>query len=71
MFIRYVSFGEIARVFRRPLWMVQRTCDRGFFDAEPIRVGNLRVVREDRLPEVEAALRRAGYLPAAEVASAI
>jgi hypothetical protein len=64
-----LSLGDISRHFDRPIWMIRRVFTRGFLP-EPKRVGVYRVVRAKDLPAVEAALRRAGYLPAKETTEA-
>jgi hypothetical protein len=57
------TLGDIARRYDRPVWMVRRLYERGSLE-EPARVGGYRVVPPADLPLVEAAMRRAGYLPA-------
>src|SRR5215813_516538 len=63
----YLSLGEIAARYGVDLWKVQRLFRRRLLP-DPPRVGPFRVIRTDQLPEVEAALVRAGYLtpPASE-----
>src|SRR5262249_11306781 len=57
----YLSLGEVAVHFGVDLWRVQRLYRRRLLP-DPPRVGPFRVVRADQLPQVEAALVRAGYL---------
>lgn len=54
---------EIARRLNAPLWAVRRTIDALGI---AVRVGLTRLVGADRLPELEAELRRRGYLSAEE-----
>ena len=63
----YLSLGEVAARYGVDLWKVQRLFRRRLLPTPP-RVGPFRLVRADQLPEVEAALVRAGYLapPASE-----
>jgi len=63
----YLSLGEVAARYGVDLWKVQRLFRRRLLPTPP-RVGPFRVIRTDQLPEVEAALVRAGYLapPASE-----
>jgi hypothetical protein len=63
------TLGDIARHHDRPVWMVRRVFERGLLP-EPARIGGYRVVPLTDVPLVEAAMRRAGYLPAAEQATA-
>jgi hypothetical protein len=58
-----LTLGDIARHYGRPVWMVRRLYERGIL-SEPPRVGGYRVVPPADVPLVEAAMRRAGYLPA-------
>jgi hypothetical protein len=72
-----LTIGAAARHFTelhpqtKPVkpWMVRRLFERGILP-EPPRLGCYRVIHAGDLPEVEAALRKCGYLPAAEVADA-
>lgn len=59
------TLGEVAQLLGVPSWKVARLFERWFLP-EPQRVGQFRVIAEADLPQVEAALRRAGYLPAAQ-----
>jgi hypothetical protein len=54
--------GEVALRLGAATWQVQRLYERGLLPP-PERVGRYRVVSEDQLPTVAAALRAAGYLP--------
>jgi DNA-binding transcriptional MerR regulator len=56
------TIGQVARRFRVSAWKVRRLFERGLLP-EPARVGAYRVIPPDDLPKIEAALRRAGYLP--------
>lgn len=58
------TLGDLSRRFNCPLWAVRRVFERGLV-AEPPRVGAFRVVADEDVPAVEAALRSAGYLPVA------
>jgi DNA-binding transcriptional MerR regulator len=58
-----ITLGDVARRFNVPLWKVRRLYERGLLP-EPARAGAYRVVSTRDLPKIEAALRRAGYLPA-------
>jgi hypothetical protein len=57
-----MTIGDLCRHFDRPYWMMRKLFTRGFL-AETLRVGPYRVVPVTDLPQVEAALRAAGYLP--------
>lgn len=57
-----MTIGDLCRHFDRPYWMLRKLFTRGFL-AETLRVGPYRVVPVTDLPQVEAALRAAGYLP--------
>jgi len=67
---RMLTLGDIGRVFGRPTWMIRRLFERGFLP-EPARAGMYRVLPECDLPRVEAALRAAGYMPAALAGAAV
>ncbi len=56
------TVGTLGRRFGVPAWQVRRLFERQLLP-EPARVGAYRVVAEEDLPAVEAALRAAGYLP--------
>ena len=56
-----LTMGEVALHFRVPVWQVRRLFERQLLPDAP-RVGPYRVVKAEDLPEVKAALRRAGYL---------
>jgi DNA-binding transcriptional MerR regulator len=57
-----LTIGQIAKRFGCPPWAVRRLFERGLLP-EPPRVGAYRVVAPEKLPQVETALREAGYLP--------
>lgn len=57
----YLTIGQVAARFGLQQWHVRELCKRGFLP-EPPRVGSYRVFREDQLPEIETALRKAKYL---------
>jgi DNA-binding transcriptional MerR regulator len=58
-----LTVGDVARHFGVPTWKVRRLYERGLLPP-PVRAGLYRLVSADGLVEVEAALKRAGYLPA-------
>jgi DNA-binding transcriptional MerR regulator len=58
----FVTIGAAARRLGCPAWKVRRLFERGLLPPAP-RIGAYRVIAEDDLPNVEQALRRAGYLP--------
>jgi hypothetical protein len=60
-----LTIGQVARRFGVAAWKVRRLYESGRLQ-EPSRVGAYRVVGADELPAIEAALREAGYLPAAD-----
>jgi DNA-binding transcriptional MerR regulator len=60
------TISAVGRHFGVPAWQVRRLLERGLLP-EPPRVGNYRVIAARDLARVQAALRRAGYLPAEEV----
>ena len=55
------TLGALARRYGVPVWKLRRLFERRLLP-EPGRVGNYRVVQARDLPEVERALRAAGYL---------
>jgi hypothetical protein len=57
-----LTIGEAARRMRVPTWRLRRLYERGLLPPAD-RVGPVRVVDEADLPRLEAALRRAGYVP--------
>jgi DNA-binding transcriptional MerR regulator len=57
----YYTIGKLAKHFGVPPWRVRRAIERGFLP-EPPRVGAYRVFLAQDLPDIEAALRLAGYL---------
>ena len=61
----WYTWGGVARRFGCRLWQVRRLYERGLLEPAQ-RAGHLRVVSEADLPVIEAALRRAGYLPSKE-----
>jgi hypothetical protein len=66
----YYTTGQVARRFGLLEWHVAQLFRRGML-AEPQRLGRNRLIPAGRLPEVEEALRVAGYLltePGAEPA---
>jgi DNA-binding transcriptional MerR regulator len=58
-----LPLGSVAKRFGVTQRQVRRLFERGLLP-EPGRVGAYRVVPVDDLPQVEEALRRAGYIPA-------
>ena len=56
-----LTLGGVARRYGCRVWQVRRVFERGFLP-EPTRFGIYRIVHERDLPQVEAALRAAGYL---------
>jgi hypothetical protein len=66
----YLTLGEAAGRLGTQLWKVQRLFDRGLMP-EPRRIGRCRVLLEGDLPELEAALKQAGYIRAASHASRV
>ncbi len=58
-----LPLGAVAKRCGVTQRQVRRLFERGILP-EPPRVGAYRVVDQDDLPRVEAALRAAGYLPA-------
>jgi hypothetical protein len=62
---RLLTLGEWSRIFHRPVWMIRRLFERGFLP-EPGRAGFYRVLPESDHDIIQAALRRAGYLPAVD-----
>jgi hypothetical protein len=60
-----LAIGAVARHFGLPPWKIRRLFERGFLP-EPRRVGAYRVIPARDLPKIEAALRRAAYLPTQE-----
>ena len=56
------TLGDVAKHFNVPTWTVRRIFERRLLP-EPGRLGAYRVVSAEDLPKIEAALRRAGYLP--------
>ena len=61
---RYYTTGQLALRFGVLEWQVLQLFRRQLLP-EPERLGRLRLIPAEALPGVEAALRRAGYLPAA------
>ena len=58
-----LTLPEVARRCGVPVWCVRRLYERGLLPAPP-RAGQYRLVHPADLPAIEAALRRAKYLPA-------
>lgn len=58
---RLYLLGDVATHFGAQSWQVARLFKRGLLP-EPERLGRARVVREEDLPAIEAALRQTGYL---------
>jgi hypothetical protein len=58
---RVLTLGDVARLHGLPVWKVRRLFERKLL-AEPERVGRFRVIAATDLPNVESALRDAGYL---------
>jgi hypothetical protein len=56
------TIGAVARRYGVEPWQVRRLFERGLLP-EAHRVGAYRVIAVDDLPQVEAALKAAGYLP--------
>jgi hypothetical protein len=56
------TVGAVARRYGCAAWQIRRLFERGLFPPAP-RVGAHRVIAAGDLPQVEAALRAAGYLP--------
>ena len=63
-----LTLGDVARRLGCRPWQVRRLYERGLLP-EPTRVGTYRVVHHRDLAAVTAALRDAGYLPAAATAA--
>jgi DNA-binding transcriptional MerR regulator len=55
--------GDLSRRYGVPVWKIRRLFTRGLVP-EPERAGAYRVLRERDLARIEAALKKAGYLPA-------
>jgi len=58
----YLTVGAAATRYGVPPWQIRRLFERGLLPPAP-RVGPYRVIAVADLPRVEAALRKAGYLP--------
>lgn len=56
------TVGTLAERFGVRPWQVRRLVERGLLP-EPPRVGAYRIFTTKDLPRIEAALRKAGYLP--------
>lgn len=63
------TLGEVAEHFRLPTWKIRRLFERGILPPAE-RIGLYRVVAAKDLPKIEAALHKAGYLPARDLAVA-
>jgi hypothetical protein len=59
---RIFTIGAPGQHFGVPAWKVRRVFERGLLPPAA-RCGTYRVVTDDELPQVEAALKAAGYLP--------
>jgi DNA-binding transcriptional MerR regulator len=59
-----LTIGAVARRYGCPPWQIRRLFERGLLPPAP-RVGAYRVIAVADLPQVEQALRAAGYLPIA------
>jgi DNA-binding transcriptional MerR regulator len=57
-----LTIGAIARRYGCRAWQVRRLFERGLLPPAP-RVGAYRVIAAADLPQIEEALRAAGYLP--------
>ena len=57
-----LSLGEVAAHFGCKTWQIRRLFERKLM-AEPPRFGMFRMLRRSQLGEVEAALKKGGYLP--------
>jgi hypothetical protein len=64
-----LTIGQVAKRFGCRPWQVRRLFESGKLP-EPPRVGCYRVFFVEQLPEIEAALRAAGYWPKEEAVSA-
>jgi hypothetical protein len=60
------TIGGLAKRYGLPAWKVRRIFERGLIP-EPARLGAYRVVAVRELPQIEDALRKAGYLKAEAV----
>jgi hypothetical protein len=58
---QFLTTAEAARLLGCPEWCVARAFLRGLLP-EPERLGRARLIREDQLPALRAALVAAGYL---------
>jgi hypothetical protein len=57
----YLTLGPVALRYRCQVWQIRRLFERGFLPPAA-RVGAYRVISVEDLPQVEQALREAGYL---------
>jgi predicted DNA-binding transcriptional regulator AlpA len=57
----YLTLGQVAERLGCQSWQVLRLFQRGLLP-EPPRIGINRVVHRDRIPEIKAALEKAGFL---------
>jgi len=57
----FLSLGQVATRFDCRTWQVRRIYERGLLP-EPDRLGIYRIIWADKLDQVEAALRAAGYI---------
>jgi hypothetical protein len=58
----FLTIGAVAAHFGCQQWQVRRLFERSLLPQAP-RVGAYRVIAKADLPKIEAALRRADYLP--------
>jgi DNA-binding transcriptional MerR regulator len=63
------TLGDVAARYDQQVWRIRRLYERGLLPPAE-RIGTYRIVRESDLPQVEQALRTAGYLPTGEVEDA-
>lgn len=59
----YLTLGQVAKLLGVRLWCIQRLYEADLLGA-PDRIGILRVVTEEDLPAIRAALVKRGYLEA-------
>jgi DNA-binding transcriptional MerR regulator len=57
-----LTIGAVAKHFGVTAWKVRRLFENGTLP-QPARVGAYRVIPITDLPQIEAALRKCGYLP--------
>lgn len=54
--------GDAARLYGCPIWLMRQIFDQ--LEPPPQRIGGYRVIHDNDLKKVEAALRQIGRLPA-------